>query len=505
MTINTNTQKEPFFRRLVSSFKRLDRLTKILLVAFLVAGAATALVSFSYLQRFVECSPSNVFPGLRLPFCGGGEQGLSGGPEDGTGGNTGTGTEAGSQQEVFTYTAPDPWDGSSRVNVLIMGLDARDWEAGSGAPRTDTMIVLTYDPVTQTAGMLSIPRDLWVEIPGFGHDKINNAYALGEGNRLPGGGAGLAIQTVEQFLGITINYYAQIDFVAFEQFIDFIGGVKIWVKKDIRVQLIGETETRLIKGGDESAGRQTLNGAYALAYARNRKEGDGDFDRSRRQQEVILAIREQLSRDDVRAKLLNNVMQIYETLASGINTNIGLGEALSLGWAVKDIQLDEIKQAVLAPKACLSAACIGPDYVIPQKSPNGLDILKPVSENIRVLRDEVFSSGGVRSPVANNSQSSDLMKMEAAQVAIYNGSGQGGLAESTQIYLMAQGMLVASVGNADLVGATLIYDYTGNPYTVEYLANLMGVNSARIFSRFDPNSTIDVEVVLGPEWVVPSP
>ncbi len=498
--INTTTQREPLFRRLATGFKRLDRLTQFLLVAFLIAGIATALVSFIYLQRLVECSPSNVFPGLRLPICGGGG-GLSGGPDlgNGQGNGGGGGNNPGSSDDVFSYTAPDPWDGSSRVNVLIMGLDARDWEAGAGAPRTDTMMVLTFDPVTQTAGMLSIPRDLWVEIPGFGHDKINNAYALGEGNRLPGGGPGLAVQTVEQLLGISINYYAQIDFIAFEQFIDIIGGVKIDVPSDIRVQLIGEEITHLIRDG-----RQTLNGEYALAYARNRKEGDGDFSRAERQQQVILAIRDQLAREDVRAVVFNNTLQIYETLATGINTNMSIGEALSLGWAVKDIGLDEIKQAVLAPNACLSPSCIGPDYVIPQKSPDGLDILKPVSENIRVLRDEVFSSEGVRSPLASTSQSVDLMKMEAAQVAIYNGSESSGLAEATQAYLVAQGMIVGTIGSADLVPSTIVYDYTGNPYTLEYLVGLMGIQPSRIFSRYDPNSPVDIEVILGPEWVVPA-
>jgi polyisoprenyl-teichoic acid--peptidoglycan teichoic acid transferase len=73
----------------------------------------------------------------------------------------------------------DPWDGASRVTALVMGLDYRDWEAGEGAPRTDTMILLTIDPLSKTAGMLNIPRDLWVNIPGFDYDRINTAYRLG--------------------------------------------------------------------------------------------------------------------------------------------------------------------------------------------------------------------------------------------------------------------------------------------------------------------------------------
>jgi hypothetical protein len=88
-------------------------------------------------------------------------------------------------------------------------------------------------------------------------------------------------------------------------------------------------------------------------------------------------------------------------------------------------------------------------------------------------------------------------------VSILNGSGQSGLADSTRAYLEGQGMLITSTNNADQVGATTIYDYTGNPYTVEYLVNLMGIQPGRIFSRYDPNSAVDIEIVLGPEWVVP--
>ena len=143
-----------------------------------------------------------------------------------------------------------------------MGLDHRDWEAGEGPPRTDSMILLTIDPINNTAGMLSIPRDLWVEVPGFGHQKINSAYQLGEGSRLPGGGPGLAVDTVEQFLGITINYYAQIDFGAFERFIDEIGGVKIEVKNKIKVQLIGEETVSFLTVGSHPTG--SLIGASSL-------------------------------------------------------------------------------------------------------------------------------------------------------------------------------------------------------------------------------------------------
>ncbi|MEX1248748.1 MAG: LCP family protein, partial [Anaerolineales bacterium] len=171
-------KREPFLRRLATGFRGLDRLTKIILIAFLVAGLATALVGFNFVYRFVGCSPTGVFPGLLLSSCGG-QTGL-GGDRTVSSANQGELPVPESLEDIYTYSRPQHWDGSSRVNILVMGLDARDWEVGAGAPRTDTMIVLTFDPVSKSAGMLSIPRDMWVEIPGFGHGKINNAYALGE-------------------------------------------------------------------------------------------------------------------------------------------------------------------------------------------------------------------------------------------------------------------------------------------------------------------------------------
>jgi hypothetical protein len=109
-----------------------------------------------------------------------------------------------------------PWDGASRVNILVMGLDYRDWVAGEGAPRTDPMMLASVDPISKTAGLLSIPRDLWVNLPGFGIGRINTAYRFGETYELPGGGR-VAMKTVEGLLGLPIDYYALIDFSAFER------------------------------------------------------------------------------------------------------------------------------------------------------------------------------------------------------------------------------------------------------------------------------------------------
>lgn len=459
-----------FFQRIRQAFGRLDKVGRIVLFAFLGTGLITAALAFNLVRNLVESTTTFQLPGLAI--------------ERGEDGESPSGPISGQQLGPEL----EPWDGASRVTILVMGLDHRDWEAGEGPPRTDSMILLTIDPASNTAGMLSIPRDLWVEVPGFGHQKINAAYQLGEGSRLPGGGPGLAVATVEQFLGVTINFYAQIDFTAFEHFIDEIGGVKITVEKKIRIQLIGEEQLYRL-----DRGTFTLPGDIALAYARARHTEDGDFDRARRQQQLIIAIRNQFLRPDVQTLILTDGIRLYQELSSGLNTNMSFEEMLRLGFLALDVDLDNVESAVIAP----------PDYVTIGTSPDGLSILKPITESIRLLRDQIFSSGDARSAQARHSEDYELVQAEAARVQLNNGAGIAGLADSTKAYLESQGVTILDVGNSDAVNGTTIYDYTGNPYTVAYLVDLMGIQATRIYNRYDPNSQIDVEVIIGAEWSVP--
>ena len=467
--------KNSIFQRIANFYQHLDRLGRVLLFAFLGTGLISAYLAFSFVRGFVVSTTSFDLPGLAINQSQGN---TPDGDSDTIGGTS-------SQQIGPDLTA---WDGDSRVNILVMGLDFRDWEAGGGAPRTDTMILLTIDPATRTAGILSVPRDLWVEVPGFGHQKINAAYQLGEQSRLPGGGPGLAVKTVEQFLGVTINFYAQIDFTAFERFIDEIGGVKIEIEKKIKVQVIGQEKLEKLEPG-----RYTLNGQIALAYARARNTADGDFDRSRRQQQLIIAIRQQFSRSDVQTLILTDGLRIYQDLSSGVNTNMTFDEMIRLAYLALGIDLDNVANEVLSP----------PNYVSLDTSPDGLAILKPITQNIRILRDQMFAGGSIVSNVGRSSEASELMQSEAANVALYNGAGISGLADSTRAYLESLGLTISVVSNSDLVNGTTIYDYTGNPYTIAFLVETMGIQSTRIYNRYDPDSQLDLEIIIGPDWSVP--
>ncbi len=184
-----------------------------------------------------------------------------------------------------------PSSDNRRITFLLLGVDQRPDDPSP--PRTDNMIVVTVDPETSQVGMISLPRDLFVPIPEYQYSgKINTAYYLGEVNKYPGGGGALAKKTVSEFLGYPVDYYVKINFDGFIEAIDAIGGVDVVVPKTIH-----DEEYPTIDYGVETfhidAGPQHLDGATALKYVRTR-HADDDFQRSKRQQQVLLAVKDKL-------------------------------------------------------------------------------------------------------------------------------------------------------------------------------------------------------------------
>lgn len=388
---------------------------------------------------------------------------------------------------------PQPWDGASRVNVLVMGLDYGDWSSDrEGAPRTDTMILFTIDPLTRTAGWIHIPRDLWVNIPGFEYGRINTAYMLGEAYQVPGGGPALASKTVEQLLGVPIHYYAQIDFFAFEKFIDRIDGILINVPYEITIDPIGKYNTITLQPGE-----QRLYGPEALAYARARYTEGGDFDRAQRQMQVIMAIRKRVLKPSFFPVLLSRAPDIYNELASGIHTNMTFDEAIRFAWLAREIPEENIRKGAIAP----------PDMVLLATSPDGTQqILKPIPDRIRQLRDEIFAADIALSPSASQSDLAGMMREEAARIQVLNGTATEGLAGRTQDYLLGQGATSVSTGNAgELLPNCKIIDFTGKPYTRRYLVELMSIPENNIVYENNPSSEFDIVVMLGMDWANNNP
>jgi len=397
---------------------------------------------------------------------------------------------------ALAITELTPWDGASRVTVLLLGLDQRDWEAGEKYSRSDTMMLLTLDPLAKTAGILSVPRDMWVAIPGFKHGKINTAYYLGDAYKMPGGGPALAVKTVESFLGVPINYYAQIDFEAFVRFIDELGGVKIDIPEPITVDLLGagsKTKKNL------KPGVQVLPGDHALAYARARYTEGGDFDRARRQQQVVMGIRQRVLEFKMLPTLISRAPDLYRELSTGIRTNMTIDQVIKLALLAQSVPEENIQRGVLGEK-----------YVQFAQSPDGLSILIPIPDRIHELRDQIFATSSTLAPGTPGS-SADRMRAEAPRINLYNGTSNADLVNQTSSWLVENGAQVTNSGSADSAYAsTTVIDYTGNPFTVKFLVEAMGINPYRSRMEYDPdnqpaNPAVDVELIIGSDWKIQQP
>ena len=388
-------------------------------------------------------------------------------------------------------TQPERWDGKNRITCLAMGLDYRDWVANEGAPRSDTMMLLTYDPVTKEAGMLSLPRDLWVAIPDHGYGRINTAYSMGEGEKLPpsngypGGGPGLAMRTVEMFLGVKIQYYAVVDFYGFSDFIDAIDTLAVNVRDDIWVDPLGPGNTVHLM-----AGVQDLDGPTALAYARYRYTDGGDFERAQRQQDVIFALHKQISWQ-LPELLTTKFDAVFASIQRAVKTNIPLSDMIKLAWTATDINPYSVKRAVIAP----------PYQVEYGKTSDGTqDILIPIPDKIREARDSIFMSGANIVQLSDEYTKEDRVRDEAAKVTLLSGCSDVEKVNKTVELLHQYGIQVVSIAAGSYGYTNTMTISTGKPYTAQFLKEMMNIPTSGVSLKYDPAAGTDLFINLTDSW-----
>ena len=387
-----------------------------------------------------------------------------------------------------------PWSGKERITILLLGIDKRC--ADVGPPHTDSMMLLTIDPVGLTASILSLPRDLWVEIPNIPQievDRINQAYYYGEFYELPGGGPGLATTVVEKLLGVPVQYFVTVNFDAFVEVVNLIGGIEVDVPEAIDDQAYPDR----CYGLDPfilPAGVQRLDGSTALKYARTRSTFGGDVDRAGRQQAVILAVRDQITQLDMVPQLIAQAPQLWQTLQDNLRTNMTLEESVQLALLVQEIPEDGIQTAV-----------IDYNYVYNETTPDGRQVLVPIRDNIRILRNTLFAPPAIPTPMVENLPA--LMIEEGARIAVFNGTAVFGLAGETEQYLLDFDLDVVTVGNADSseYRSTQIIDYGSHPHTTRYITQLMQVPPLNVSSGSKPDGDFDVLIIIGNDWRVPNP
>lgn len=228
------------------------------------------------------------------------------------------------------------------ITVLLLGSDRRPGE--SDPSRTDAIVVARIDPDRHRVALLSLPRDLWVEIPGYGATRINAAHVWGIIYGDPAGGIGLASKTVSNLLGIPIDYTVLIDFESFIGAIDSLGGIDVEVAKELYdpefpTMDYGYTEARFLPG------RQHMDGATALMYSRIRHP-DSDFERMRRQQAVLVGILDRL-REQNALQAIKSLEDVTSALRGYVQTDMPEERIVGLAWALRDFTPGQVERYLL--------------------------------------------------------------------------------------------------------------------------------------------------------------
>ena len=381
------------------------------------------------------------------------------------------------------------WEGKERINMLLLGIDLRCGE--EGATRTDSMMLVSIDPVNYTAVAVSLPRDTWIEIPTVGADRINNAHYLGEVLEYPGGGPALAMETVSNFFGIKVKEYITVNFQGFRDFINLIDGIEI----DVPEAIDDPNYPDECYGYDRfsvDAGVQNMNGPIALKYARTRATANGDIDRAARQQAVMLAARDKLMHFNMIPYLLPKAPSFWKTFQGNIKTSFTDKEVFALAMLVTEIEREEIKTAVLDY-----------NYLYNESTTDGRMVLVPNYEAIRELRESLFAPVTPPTPVVKNLEA--LMKKEKAKILLLNGTTTSGLAGTTRTYLESEGFTIAEVGNAESsqYRTSQIIDFGEHPNTVLYLNQLMGLPPLGA-EQSKAENDYDITVIIGADWELPA-
>ncbi len=387
---------------------------------------------------------------------------------------------------------------ASRVNILLVGIDKRPQE--QGPPRTDTIILLSVDMKHGDTAMISIPRDLWVEIaPYHIHAKINQAYAIGTLRKYPGGGMALLKNTVAQLTGYPVHYYAMVDFNGFRKLIDLIGGIEVCVPKTIHDEQF-PTDDYGVETLHIEAGCQHMDGELALKYARTR-HADSDYGRARRQQQVILAARDKILQARMLPTLLMRAPQILRNLSGSLETDIPIDRLVTLARIASKISPDQIRREVIDNR-----------YGEETYAANGAWILKPDMEKLRPLFDSMLAP---QTPTDEVKALRKLMKQrpapdlsvraEDAAIVVLDGSGRPDAAVWVAQWLLKQGFRVTHVGliPSHTYAHTLLLVRTQRPATQKRLLSLLRVRPENVLTGKAFLGDADMEIIIGRDMSLP--
>jgi len=387
------------------------------------------------------------------------------------------------------------WSVQGRTNILLLGIDQRPNERGYY--RTDTMIVLTVEPSTGDVGMLSLPRDLWVNIPGSGLSRINTAHVIGDLEKREGGGPGLAMQTVSELLGQPMHYYARINFEGFRKIIDEIGCVEIDVPRDISDPTFPDDNY----GYDPffiKAGHHCMDATTALKYARTRHV-DSDFGRMERQQQVMVAIKDKVMNAGALPQLIARMPAILSALSDSFQTDMPVSQQIAMANVARKLDMQNLRRLVFD-----RAMAIG------TMTPSGASVLMPQMEVIKPAVDDFFNpapAAATATPAPVDPVREQLAS-EQARVAVLNGTNNPEMGRQVAEWLAGKGYVVTGFANADRndYAQTQIIDYGGaKPLTFSQLVEQFAIGDENIRPGSGVQADIDLQLIVGADFALPAP
>jgi LCP family protein required for cell wall assembly len=362
------------------------------------------------------------------------------------------------------------------VTYLLLGSDVR-----SGASfRTDTMIIAALRPRLGQISLVSIPRDLWVYIPAWGMQRINTAYLHGEQTQYSGGGPSLIKDTILYNLGIRIDHTALVDFNGFKRILDTLGGIEVPVACQFTDwRLIDPNADPQIKSNwslfSVGPGIVSMNGEMALWYARSRKKSN-DFDRGRRQQEILRAIFSKF----LKANSITKIPQLYNDLSSSINTDLSLSSIMELAPFVLSLNNADIRSYYIRPPLVFSWTTARGAYVL---SPSELALQAMLLEAM--------------------SPSQKKVEIEPVTIEIRNGtpfSGWDLLAGERLNYAGYKTKLAAPDRNN--YSTSLLYDFTQtqDPNKLASLLAILALPQTAVVSQPQPDTSADYVLIVGSDY-----
>jgi LCP family protein required for cell wall assembly len=379
-------------------------------------------------------------------------------------------------------------EGDGRVNILLTG---KGGETHEGGELTDSIMIASVDPINNGVVLLSLPRDLWVKPKDLWPMKINAVYSSAKSQALyknpkdtkaaEKAGIDTLEKTVEDYTGIKVNYYGMIDFTAFQEAVNTIGGIDVTLDEPYTdpTMYVGRKLLSL------PAGTSHLDGATALGYARSRYgAARGDFDRGEHQQKVIVGIKDKVLSLGTFSNPLK-VSQLLDTMGNRVQTNFALSDIMRLYELSKQIQTQNIKNVDLAMEgeAVVTTDRIGDQSVVIPKA--GVNDYSEVKQYIRSKLVDGF-----------------IIK-EQPTVIVLNGSNRPGAAKKRADELKSYGynvLQVADAENSDLTTTTLVDKTNGvKKYTKRYLELRFNTKAVKDIKGMDLTPyTADFIVVIGP-------